>query len=180
MMTGAPAKTFCAQRQIRALCETLRILCETLCFNGLLTCFEASAAIRTRFIATHKTAIDSFIVGCRLGCGRTVALYLPRAMEPAQARGRFRQDVLGPRLANHYGLVERLDPEPDVVLLPHSALRGPLDRPYRAIRLIRDPRDIWVSGYLCHLHCDEAWCRNSDMDPTPSIQWPQVDFSVYN
>ena len=136
--------------------------------------------IRTRFTATHKTAIDSFIVGCRLGCGRTVALCLPRAMEPAQARGRFRQDVLGLRLANHYGLVERLDPEPDVILLPHSRLRGGLDRPYRAIRLIRDPRDIWVSGYLCHLHCDEALCRNSDMDPTPPIQWPLVDFSVYN
>lgn len=84
---------------------------------------------------------------------------------------------LGLSLANQYGLVERLDPEPDVVLLPHSALRGPLDRPYRAIRLIRDPRDIWASGYLYHLRCDEAWCRNTHMDPTPPIQWPQVDYS---
>ena len=87
---------------------------------------------------------------------------------------------LGLTLVNHYGLVRWLELEPDIILLPHSLLRGALDRPYRAIRLIRDPRDIWVSGYLCHLHCDEAWCRNSDMDPTPPIQWPQVDFSVYN
>jgi hypothetical protein len=85
---------------------------------------------------------------------------------------------LGLTLANHYGRVERLDPEQDVVLLPHSVLRGPLDRPYRAIRLIRDPRDIWVSGYLYHLRCDEGWCRNTDMDPTPPIGWPQVDYSV--
>jgi hypothetical protein len=87
-------------------------------------------------------------------------------------------EKLGLTLANHYGLVNRLDVEPDVVLLPHSVLRAPLDRPYRAIRLIRDPRDIWVSGYLYHLRCDEEWCRNNDLHPTPAIRWPQVDYSV--
>jgi hypothetical protein len=85
---------------------------------------------------------------------------------------------LGLSVANHYGMVEQLDSEPDIVLLPHSLLRCPLDRPYRAIRLIRDPRDIWVSGYLYHLHCDEGWCRNIPMDSTPPIRWPQVDYSV--
>jgi hypothetical protein len=84
---------------------------------------------------------------------------------------------LGLTLVNHYGLVERLELEPDVILLPHSTLGDPLDRPYRAIRLIRDPRDIWVSGYLYHRRCDEEWCRNTDMDPTPPIQWPRVDYS---
>jgi len=84
---------------------------------------------------------------------------------------------LGLVLVNHYGLVERLDPLPDVVLLPHSLLRGGLDRPYRAIRLIRDPRDMWVSGYLYHRHCNEGWCRNTDMDPTPPIGWPRVALS---
>ncbi len=68
--------------------------------------------------------------------------------------------------------------EPDIVLLPHSLLRCPLDRPYRAIRLIRDPRDIWVSGYLYHLRCDEGWCRNIPMDSTFPIRWPQVDYSI--
>jgi hypothetical protein len=85
---------------------------------------------------------------------------------------------LGFTLANYYGLVTCLDPRPDVVLLPHSVLRAPLDRPYRAIRLIRDPRDIWVSGYLYHLRCDEEWCRNTDLDPSPPIGWPRVDYSV--
>ena len=85
---------------------------------------------------------------------------------------------LGLRLANFYGLVEQLDPGPDIVLLPHSLLLGQLNRPYRAIRMIRDPRDIWVSDYLYHLRCDEGWCQNSDIDPTPPIGWPQVDYSV--
>jgi hypothetical protein len=85
---------------------------------------------------------------------------------------------LGLRLANHFGLVEHLDPEPDIVLLPHSVLRGPLDRPYRAIRMIRDPRDIWVSGYLYHRRCIEEWCVNTDLNPTPPILWPRVDHSV--
>jgi hypothetical protein len=85
---------------------------------------------------------------------------------------------LGLTLVNHYGRVDRLELEPDVILLPHSVLRGPLDRPYRAIRLIRDPRDIWLSGYLYHLRCTEEWCINTDVDPTPPIQWPKVDHSV--
>jgi len=92
---------------------------------------------------------------------------------------------LGFTLVNHFGLVDRLDPEADVVLLPHSlmtrsALSALLDRPYRAIRMIRDPRDIWVSGYLYHRRCvplDEEWCTNTDLDPTPPILWPRVDHS---
>ncbi len=44
--------------------------------------------------------------------------------------------------------------------------------------MIRDPRDIWVSGYLYHRHCAEKWCTNTDMDPTPPIGWPRVDHSV--
>jgi hypothetical protein len=86
-------------------------------------------------------------------------------------------DRLGLSLDNQFGLVERLSPEPDVVLLPHSLLRARIDWPYRAIRMIRDPRDIWVSGYLYHRHNDEDWCTNADLDPTPPIGWPQVDHS---
>jgi hypothetical protein len=85
---------------------------------------------------------------------------------------------LGLRLANHFGLVQHLAPEPDIVLLPHSVLRCRLDRPYRAIRMIRDPRDVWVSGYLYHLRSIEEWCINTDLDLTPPILWPQVDHSV--
>jgi hypothetical protein len=85
---------------------------------------------------------------------------------------------LGLRLANHFGLVQHLAPESDIVLLPHSVFRYALDRPYRAIRMIRDPRDVWVSGYLYHLRSIEEWCINSDLDPPPPILWPRVDHSV--
>ena len=89
---------------------------------------------------------------------------------------------LGLTLINQFGLVDHLALDPDVVLLAHSllsqsALTVLRDRPYRAIRMIRDPRDIWVSGYLYHQHCTENWCTNTDMDPTPPIRWPQVDYS---
>lgn len=90
---------------------------------------------------------------------------------------------MGLALINQFGLVDHIPPEPDVVLLPHSllsqsALADLHDRPYRAIRMIRDPRSIWVSGYLYHQHCAEQWCTNTDMDPTPPIRWPRVDYSV--
>src|SRR3954453_13600334 len=68
--------------------------------------------------------------------------------------------TLGLTLQNRYGFVPAIEPEPDVVLLPHSLVGQNPAHPYRAIRLIRDPRDIWVSGYLYHLHCTEAWCVN--------------------
>jgi Sulfotransferase domain len=87
---------------------------------------------------------------------------------------------LGRSLVNHYGLVDQLAVEPDIVLLPHSMLRAPLDRPYKAIRVIRDPRDMWLSAYLYHKHCDEGWCRNTNFDPTPPIMWPRVDYSFAN
>jgi hypothetical protein len=85
---------------------------------------------------------------------------------------------LGLRLANHFGLVQHLARDSDIVLLPHSVLRCPLDRPYRAIRMIRDPRDVWVSGYLYHLRSIEEWCINSNLDPTSPVLWPRVDHSV--
>jgi Sulfotransferase domain len=85
--------------------------------------------------------------------------------------------ILGLALENRYGLVDQLDSEPDVILLPHSMLRTKVDWPYRAVRMIRDPRDVWVSGYLYHRHCDEEWCTNNDTDPMPPIQWPRVDYA---
>ena len=84
---------------------------------------------------------------------------------------------LGLTLVNLYGMVTDLDDTPDVVLVPHALLRAPLNWPYRAIRLIRDPRDIWVSGYLYHLRSIEEWCTETRLDPTPPILWPRVDSS---
>jgi hypothetical protein len=84
----------------------------------------------------------------------------------------------GLTLSNHYGMVDEIDPEPDIVLLPHSLFQRPPTRPYRAIRSIRDPRDIWVSGYLFHLRCDELWCVTTDLSAAPPIGLPSVDYSI--
>ncbi len=84
--------------------------------------------------------------------------------------------ALGLRIGTLYGLVWDIDPHFDIGLLPHSLLASPLTRPYRAIRVIRDPRDIWVSGYLYHRHTQEPWCVNTDFDPTPPIRVPRVDY----
>ncbi len=87
-------------------------------------------------------------------------------------------EALGLSLSNQYGMVLNLDPRPDIVLLPHSLLGFELTRPFRAIRIVRDPRDVWVSSYLYHLLGYEGWCSNTDFDPTPPIGYPRVDFSV--
>ncbi|HET8995753.1 MAG TPA: putative nucleotide-diphospho-sugar transferase, partial [Acetobacteraceae bacterium] len=87
-------------------------------------------------------------------------------------------EQFGLRLVQQYGMAYEIDPAADIVLLPHSLLGFRLARDYRGIRLIRDPRDIWVSGYLYHRRTQEHWCTNTDLDPRPPITYPRVDFSM--
>jgi len=85
---------------------------------------------------------------------------------------------LGLNYSCHYGFVRTLDPNVGVALLAHSLVGFDFaSRPYRAVRLVRDPRDIWVSGYLYHRHCREGWCTNTNFDPTSPIAYPRVDYS---
>ena len=46
----------------------------------------------------------------------------------------------------------------------------------KGIRIIRDPRDVIVSGFLYHQRCSEKWCINSDFTnpshPFPQVPWP--------
>jgi hypothetical protein len=77
----------------------------------------------------------------------------------------------------HYGMVTAIDPAIDIVILAHSLLGFELARPFRGVRIVRDPRDIWVSGYLYHRRCREAWCTNTGFDPMPPIRYPRVDLS---
>ncbi len=84
----------------------------------------------------------------------------------------------GLSVALHYGLVEEIDSTPDIVLLAHSLVGADFaSRRFRAVRIVRDPRDIWVSGYLYHRRCPEGWCVNTDFDPSPPIAYPRVDYS---
>jgi hypothetical protein len=84
----------------------------------------------------------------------------------------------GLTMAVRFGWVEKLDPSKDIVLLGHSLVgRDFAARPFRAIRLVRDPRDIWVSGYLYHRRCREEWCTNAEFDASVPITYPRVDYS---
>jgi hypothetical protein len=65
-------------------------------------------------------------------------------------------------------------------MLIHSLLGSLPVRPFRAIRAIRDPRDIWISGYLYHRHCQEPWCLSTDFDPSPPILFPRVPAAFHH
>ena len=85
---------------------------------------------------------------------------------------------LGLTVAVHFGWVEKVDPATDIVLLGHSLVgRDFAARPFRAIRVVRDPRDVWVSGYLYHCRCREEWCTNTNFDASAPITYPRVDYS---
>jgi hypothetical protein len=84
----------------------------------------------------------------------------------------------GWRCATWYGQISALDEQSDVFIIAHSLLGFELRRPFRGVRIIRDPRDIWVSSYLYHQRCTELWCVTADSRLTPPISYPQVDFSM--
>ena len=84
----------------------------------------------------------------------------------------------GLRVSLHYGMAYGIDPANDIVLLPHSLLGFDLARPHRGVRVVRDPRDIWVSSYLYHRRTREGWCINTNFDPAPPIGYPRVDFCM--
>jgi hypothetical protein len=85
--------------------------------------------------------------------------------------------VLGLRTDVIYGKIWGLDSRLDIACLLHSLIGFELARPFRAVRVVRDPRDLWLSAYLYHCHCDEGWCVNDDFNPSPPIGYPRVDFS---
>lgn len=49
--------------------------------------------------------------------------------------------------------------------------------PFVGVHVIRDPRDIIVSGYLYHRRTQEPWCTNTNLNPAPPIRFPKVPFS---
>ncbi len=86
--------------------------------------------------------------------------------------------AFGLTVVTRYGLAQAIPPAPDIVLLAHSLIGALPARPYRGIRVVRDPRDLWVSAYLYHLRTDEGWCTNTDFDPTPPMTYPRIDYAT--
>jgi hypothetical protein len=102
---------------------------------------------------------------------KTVTVLFAQVMQAVGARFGLTVDL-------RHGWVNKVTPVADIVLLAHSLVGVHFaSRPFRAVRVVRDPRDIWVSGYLYHRHCPEGWCTNTNFDQTPPIDYPRVDFS---
>jgi hypothetical protein len=56
-------------------------------------------------------------------------------------------------------LADELKPSTDIYFQPHSLVRTSILPPFRGSHLIRDPRDIIISGYFYHLWTEEEWAR---------------------
>ncbi|MEQ8910210.1 MAG: sulfotransferase domain-containing protein [Vicingaceae bacterium] len=66
-------------------------------------------------------------------------------------------------------------PSADVVFFLHSQVDfSKLPQKYIGIHMVRDPRDIIISGYLYHKRTTEAWCTQKNFQTEKPIQYPQV------
>lgn len=66
----------------------------------------------------------------------------------------------------------------DFILFGHSPIEiqnQPVG--FLGVHVMRDPRDIVISGYLYHLRTTELWCIHKDFDLSPPIDYPNVPFS---
>ena len=84
-------------------------------------------------------------------------------------------------VADHYGLsfqwidnqIDELDTENDIIVLDHSDLIAQQISPCVGSHLIRDFRDVVVSGYYYHLWTEESWAR------TPSSRYKGLGYRQY-
>lgn len=66
-------------------------------------------------------------------------------------------------------------PDADVVFFLHSQIDdSKLPEKYIGIHMVRDPRDIIISGYLYHKRTTEEWCVNKNFQTSEPIKYPQV------
>ena len=69
-------------------------------------------------------------------------------------------------------------PEADLIFLLHGIVDAEVDlADTAAIHVIRDPRDLVLSGYDFHRATDETWCTNVPSTPVSPIGFPLVDMS---
>jgi len=85
---------------------------------------------------------------------------------------------MGWRFATLNGQKTELAADADVMLYAHSLIDPfGITKPFAGMHLVRDPRDIIISGYLYHQRTTEAWCTNTNFQQTAVIDFPQVPYS---
>lgn len=76
------------------------------------------------------------------------------------------------------GKQKQLPKDSDIILFIHSLINpSDITTPFIGLHVIRDPRDIIVSGYQYHCRTSEKWCINTDFTSKPPIKFPQVPYS---
>lgn len=84
-------------------------------------------------------------------------------------------------VADHYGLtfqwidnqIDELKVDSDVIVLDHSDLVSQTIEPCTGSHLVRDFRDVVVSGYYYHLWTDEEWAQ------TPAAKYGSLSYKQY-
>jgi hypothetical protein len=86
-------------------------------------------------------------------------------------------DALNLRFCMVYGHCENINNQADVILFEHSLVSPKvLDREFVGVHVIRDPRDVVVSGYKYHKYTNEEWCTSIPPHNLPSIiKYPIID-----
>ena len=82
------------------------------------------------------------------------------------------------RLRGCSGKQTQIPADADVILFRHSLIDvSRIAKPFIGVHIVRDPRDVIVSGYLYHRRTTERWCINKDLRLTPPIRRPRVPSS---
>lgn len=89
-------------------------------------------------------------------------------------------DFLGLKLCRVYGYCDEIPDGYDVVIFEHSLVSNKiLSSSFRGVHIIRDPRNVLISGYQYHRHTEELWCNTRPLAGTlpEHIKFPLVPYS---
>ena len=92
-------------------------------------------------------------------------------------------EKIGWRYSSTMGVATNIPSKTDLLHVIHGTVSDSFSQSRnKGVRIIRDPRDVIVSGYLYHQRCSEKWCVNSDFSnprhPFPQVPWPLVDAAL--
>ena len=80
---------------------------------------------------------------------------------------------IGWRYNSEMGVAQEIASKTDLLHVIHGTTTDSFLDSGMGVRIIRDPRDVIVSGFLYHQRCSELWCINSDFSK-PGYHHPQV------